>query len=332
MELTNLRGNQYVELDPQAGQKRRTYKAPKSKKTLYLGMTALVITSLALYLNRAQGPMPGVFYSAHNVPAFSTANLSPEKSTSNAMIFKANVLAQMLGFSEGSTFANVLNTWDYHLQHFQGEMSVNDVQNAVIIKKLMKMYLAKKSGNSLEYQNFWMKILPTFGMKNKQNLVAPAGLKATNKAQLKFWMKAENMISLYKNGKWVSSQGKIVKGAQGSLIAKTRVADSLKNYWVGAWGPEPVQDTLGNSLYTRQNIAAEIYNHNSENFDFNFDMKSAVQFESLRFLNIFESARLGNKIDQDDHQFCSAVEAMIMSWVQNPKSELIQSVKDVFRF
>jgi hypothetical protein len=331
MELSNLTKHEYVNLDQALKGNKQVYTAPRSKKPFYIGMALLLIASVALYANK-ETTLPGVNYPAVHVPPFNPGrSIGARFRLANAMIFKANVLAQMVGYEGPSNFANVLSTWHYHVRHFKKEMSAADYTNAVVIEKMMKMYLDKKRGDGLEYQNFWLKVFPTFGFENGASLTPDRSYQATDKPEYAFWAKAEQLISQYRNGLWVDAEGKQVQAEfAGVTLNGKRLASSVEDYWKGAWGPEPLKDNLGNSFYTKNLIAAEIFNHNKEKLGFNFSMKQAVKNEGLRFLNIFESARLGNNLDSDDHQFCGAIESMIGAWVAKPNSKLLSDVQEVF--
>lgn len=108
---------------------------------------------------------------------------------------------------------------------------------------------------------------------------------------------------------------------------------------MNAWGPEPIRDNKGNTLMDKQAIAAQILNDSAHFLRGNARVLSAQDSDeyegtngpsdgendgsdiginvapierssatALKYLNLFESSRLGNKLTAEDQLFSRVIE------------------------
>lgn len=299
-------------------QKRSTPLLSRSK----IITAAAVVVLLATWCSYTPSTTPLTF----PIPAFSRLVNAPKRAiVADAMIFKANAIAKLAGGAEEtSTFSNVVTTWAKYLEHDRKKMSETNHKCALVILNFMKKYLAVKETSGPEKQMFFAKAFALLNFRNGESFVK--GHHAATGHQLRYWKFVQANLKEFNQPKWIDKHGKPLKQ---HLVHKLK-ADTKTGYWKGAWGPEPVQDTNGNSLYTKHNIAAQMFNHNLKNLPFNFNRAMTSKFIPLRYLQLFESSRLGNKIDADDQQMTHAVERLIKSWSRYLDTNRINKVKKAF--
>lgn len=253
-----------------------------------------------------------------------------------SIVFKAHYISRLMGADSTSNFKNIVDTWKNHMTYFKKAMPKADYSQAEKMLGFMNNYMAMKvNPKSEESRKFWGRFTTAFGLENGSFLGHEGN--TSNKLddkQMSYWTKVYNGLEKYKNGIWLSPQGKITQG--GKVVTKpidySKVPPS--DYWKGSWGPDPVKDASGNALYNSHHFAAQIFNQDSSEFlpvshnsvlSASEDIAINVPKEDLhnnypiKFLTLFESSRLGNKLTAQDHLFCRGIEKMFADWVSGKK-------------
>lgn len=201
---------------------------------------------------------------ASEVPHFSAyPHMNPATSEAERTVFVAHYLSRMLGASDVSEFNNIPDTWMRFLRHDEKNMSNADYLIAAEILAMMRSYQEMKVRRKMNdpiAKLFWARITTVFGFKNGASLFSegPTSEKASG-SQLKFWKNAERALGSFSSPKWVNKQGKVIS-SHAAIKDQSQIKYTNDNYWMNAWGPEPVMDVKGNTLVTKHHMAAQILN------------------------------------------------------------------------
>ena len=357
----------------------------RSKMTKKFALTAvLALGVLAALYYRPTTPKSflGARISLDQIPRFRLfPHLNPAANVAEATVYKAHYVSRMLGSEATSDFSNVVKVWRNHLMYLKTWMEPKDIKIAGSIYNLMLAYENMKekrsSRDSAESSMFWTRFMTLLDFENGDILTDEGNpdQKVTG-AQLKYWRKLEWGLNFYNTPRWVTPQGKIQKGSfmKHNLLPQKTIPYSgeQKDFYIGAWGPEPRKDDKGNERYDKHHFAAQFFNDkpkNGQDIVVNLPREDAARVSErrrmthkaanrknhkiwwlfggkkddtpkgipisipreddpsseklkialrknygLRFLGIFESVRLGNKLTSEDHLFCRGAEKVIGHW------------------
>ncbi len=126
----------------------------------------------------------------------------------------------------------------------------------------------------------------------------------------------------------------------GALINKTTEYNK-DNYFTDLWGP--VAATENEILISQQSMAPKILNKSyfyfqqKANNDRVLEAATEKNTQAFKYLNLFESLRLGNKMTKEDNKFAKVIELMMVDWIKSTDiqeesvSHMAKSLKKLFR-
>jgi len=231
-------------------------------------------------------------------------------------VFVANYLSLMMGNSKTSQFNNIVETWAKFLENDKASMSQSDFLTAQGILVSMREYQDMKVKRNLKdpkaiefFKN--MAKSTTFSAEKMLNTESP---KASGK-QLAFWIDAQKLLTRFATPHWVNKNLEEIEH-HGDITIDSNKSDFRAN----AFGPQTVKDTEGNQLMTMHAAAVGLLKNSFESFQGPsvgraLEETPNTHFNaSRRYLHLFEAARLGNMLTEEDNQFAHLTEEKLADW------------------